>query len=143
MRSDPPDASLAHNAFHYLHLPTPDRQAPTMDQLKQGVEFIKQEVEANGKVYIHCLFGQGRGPTMVMAYLITNGMKVKEALAKIQAIRPFAAPSPEQMKRLKRYRKSLKKGAWFDLSYVIPDRRWRQSCLPAGGLDPGSSELAP
>ncbi len=84
----------------YLHLPTVDNHAPTLDQLGQGIHFINDELQRGGQVYIHCWEGVGRGPTMLAAYLVSTGMKPSEAWAKIRAIRPFIRPTVEQIKRI-------------------------------------------
>src|SRR5690606_6095984 len=83
-----------------LHLPTRDRNAQTVDDLQRGVQFIQQEVEAGGKVYIHCRAGVGRGPTMMIAYLMTIGYTVQESLDLIKKVRVFIQPTRAQMKRL-------------------------------------------
>ncbi len=87
----------------YLHLPTPDLQAPTLAQLQEGVTFITQEIEHQGKVYVHCAHGEGRGPTMVIAYLISTGMTLNAALDQVQKIRRFARPTQVQLSRLKEF----------------------------------------
>lgn len=83
-----------------LNLPTRDRTAPTKEQLKKGVEFIKEQIDQGGKVYIHCRFGEGRGPTMGAAYLISQGVTADDALSEIKKIRPFIRVSKSQRERL-------------------------------------------
>src|SRR5688572_22230857 len=53
-------AGIAPN--RYLHLPIIDNTPPTFEQLKKGADFINQEIEAGGKVYVHCAAGVGRAP---------------------------------------------------------------------------------
>lgn len=84
----------------YLHLPTVDNHAPTLEHLRQGVAFITDEVQRGGQVYIHCWEGVGRGPTMLAAYFVSTGMKPSEAWAKIKAVRPFIRPTVEQIAQL-------------------------------------------
>lgn len=86
----------------YLHLPTVDNHAPTLDHLKQGIQFIQDELERGGQVYIHCWEGVGRGPTMLAAYLVSTGMKPSEAWAKIRAVRPFIRPTLPQIEQIDR-----------------------------------------
>jgi protein-tyrosine phosphatase len=93
--------------FRLLHLPTPDHHAPTIKQLKAGITFIQKEVERGGKVYIHCKHGEGRGPTMAMAYLISIGMTFKDAFALVKKIRTFIRPTPAQIERLQDLEKLL------------------------------------
>lgn len=87
----------------HLWLPTPDDGAPTLDQLREGVAFIREAVKAGQGVYIHCAQGVGRAPTMAAAYLVSEGATLSEALAKIRVIRPFITPTPVQLARLEEW----------------------------------------
>lgn len=87
----------------FLHLPTKDLHAPTLNQLEKGSVFIDTIIRNNGKVYVHCAAGMGRGPTMVAAYLITQGMTLEMAIAHIRSIRNFIHLTKEQMKRLREF----------------------------------------
>jgi len=95
--------------INYLHLPTPDRQAPTMAHLEEGVMFMDRVIKSKGKVYVHCMSGEGRGPSMVIAYLIKTGLTLDDALLQVQKIRSFARPTKPQMKRLKQFERKYKK----------------------------------
>lgn len=83
-----------------LHLPTIDQTAPTIEQLQKGIRFIQDEIDNGGKVYIHCRFGEGRGPTMGIAYLLSIGMTFEDALALVKENRPFVNLTKPQKKRL-------------------------------------------
>jgi dual specificity MAP kinase phosphatase len=100
MRAEYDDRGEGFLPPRYLHLPTVDNHAPTLDQLLQGIHFIHTEVDRGGQVYIHCWEGVGRGPTMLAAYLVSTGMKPSEAWAKIREVRPFIRPTIEQIKRI-------------------------------------------
>jgi len=91
-----------------LNLPTVDWKAPTLKQLQEGVVFIEQQIKEGGKVYIHCFFGEGRGPTMGAAYLVSQGMTVDDALATIRKNRPFIRVTPSQIERLSELYKKVK-----------------------------------
>ncbi|MCA9913710.1 MAG: dual specificity protein phosphatase family protein [Anaerolineae bacterium] len=94
-------------AMKYLHLPTTDHTAPTLDHLFEGVTFIEEQVAKGGKVYIHCWEGLGRGPSMTAAYFISQGLSLDEALAKIRRVRRFIHLTPEQLDQLKIFSKAL------------------------------------
>ncbi len=87
----------------YLHLPTADNEAPSLEQLSEGVRFIREIVAQQGKVYIHCWEGLGRGPTMAAAYFVSEGMSPDEALTCIRRVRPFIRPTPSQIARLQEF----------------------------------------
>lgn len=91
--------------FHIVHLPTPDHHAPTIAHLQEGVAFIDKEIKHKGKVYIHCRAGEGRGPTMAIAYLIHTGMTYDDAYALVKKVRTFIHPTQPQVKRLKEFEK--------------------------------------
>ncbi|MGY4539440.1 protein tyrosine phosphatase (PTP) superfamily phosphohydrolase (DUF442 family) [Mucilaginibacter sp. UYNi724] len=90
-----------YQGFRYLHLPTPDNTPPPLDVLVQGADFADTEIKKNGKVYIHCRQGLGRGPTMTIAYLLKTGLTLEDALVLIRKVRPFINPRPGQLERLK------------------------------------------
>lgn len=97
------DAAHGLALAHYLHLPTVDDDAISMEHLRQGVSFIEGEVAAGRKVYIHCAGGVGRAPMMAAAYFINAGYTLENALALIRRIRPFIKIMPPQMAQLKKF----------------------------------------
>jgi predicted protein tyrosine phosphatase len=102
------DDEAAGIAFpHYLHLPTEDDQAPTLEHLRLGAAFIGDEIEQGGQVYVHCGSGIGRAATMAAAYLVTTGMSAEEAWAKIRESRPFVRPTAVQVQRLEEFAAAL------------------------------------
>lgn len=94
---------------HFLHLPTPDRTAPSMSDLKKGAKFIAHEIDNGGKVYVHCHFGEGRGPSMVAAYLMTTGLTMEAALTQIRAVRGFIGLTKPQMQRMVEFERAMLK----------------------------------
>jgi len=84
----------------HLHLPTRDNTPPSLADLQRGVEFIAEEIEQGGKVFIHCGLGVGRAPTMAAAYLISTGMTPDEAITKIRSVRPFVHLTTAQRAQL-------------------------------------------
>lgn len=99
MRSTPP--AKPPKGFSILHLPTKDWRAPDSESLSKGVEFIEQQVKNGGGVYIHCRQGEGRGPTMAAAYLVSQGLSVDQAIDHIRKMRPMAHPNKLQVKQLR------------------------------------------
>ena len=98
---DDNDAGIA--PTRYLHLPVVDDQAPTVEQLRTGADFVAEEIARGGTVYIHCGSGIGRAATMAAAYLISTGLSADEAWARIRAARPFIRPTPPQIEQIERF----------------------------------------
>jgi protein-tyrosine phosphatase len=109
MRTHPIPKELESLGIRSLHLSTPDKTAPTISQLKKGAKFIETEVKNGGKVYIHCLFGEERGATMTIAYLISTGLTYDDAFQLVKKVRTFISPVPLQIARLKEFEKIVSK----------------------------------
>jgi predicted protein tyrosine phosphatase len=103
LRAEFDDEAAGMAPAHYLHLPTPDDEAPTLEHLRQGAAFIADEVARGGQVYVHCGSGVGRAATMVAAYLVTTGLTPDEAWLCIRAARPFVRPTAVQMEQVRRF----------------------------------------
>lgn len=87
----------------YLHLPTIDNTAPSLEHLKRGVDFIQEEVDKGGAVYVHCEAGVGRAPTMAAAYLSARGVPSERAWAYLRRKRPFIRPTRSQVRQVRRF----------------------------------------
>ena len=98
---DDNDAGIA--PPRYLHVPTVDDQAPSLEQLRTGVAFIAQEVARGGSVYVHCGAGVGRAAAMAAAYLVHTGLTPDQAWARIRAVRPFIRPAAVQIAQVERF----------------------------------------
>jgi hypothetical protein len=103
MRVEYDDAAKGLCLDHYCHLPTVDDDAPTIEHLQKGVEFMGQVIADGGKVYIHCAGGIGRAPTMAVAYFVSHGLSVDDAIKLIRQTRPFIYITPPQMEQLRRF----------------------------------------
>ena len=93
---------------HHCHLPTDDGYAPTLGQLQMGVDFIYQRITAGNKVYIHCRSGIGRAPTMAIAYFVSQGYTLSEAVKMVEKSRPFIQITQPQIKQLKLFEENQK-----------------------------------
>lgn len=91
-----------------LHLPTIDMTAPSLADLQKGVKFMKHHIDKGNKVYVHCKHGIGRGPTMVLAYLISKGMLLDDALTLVTEKRSFVRPNRKQKGVLNEFMKIFK-----------------------------------
>lgn len=98
---DDNDAGIAPE--RYLYLPTVDKDAPTLEQLRAGVAFIVEEIARGGGIYVHCGSGVGRAAAMAAAYLVSTGLTPDRAWARIREVRPFIRPAPVQVAQVERF----------------------------------------
>lgn len=68
----------------FLWLPVADHEPPSQEQLLIGARNIKDLVDNNVKVYVHCKRGHGRSPTLVAAYFILEGLSASEAIRRVR-----------------------------------------------------------
>jgi predicted protein tyrosine phosphatase len=108
LRKEYDDQAAGVAPARYLHLPIVDNTPATLDQIRQGVEFIENEIVSGGKVFIHCAAGVGRAPSLAAAYLISEGMKPEDAWKQIRKARPFIQPTPAQIAQVEAYAKYLR-----------------------------------
>jgi predicted protein tyrosine phosphatase len=95
----------------YLHLPAEDDNPPTLEQLREGVAFIAEEIARGGGVYVHCGAGIGRAPAMVAAYLVSTGLPAEQAWGRIREVRPFVRPKRVQVGQVERFAETLRTSA--------------------------------
>jgi predicted protein tyrosine phosphatase len=107
LRREFDDAAAGVAMEHYLHLIIRDNTAPTQAQLRAGVDFITQQIQARRGVYIHCGVGVGRAPTLAAAYLVSTGLTPKEAWARLRAVRPFIWPNRRQRASVQHFAESI------------------------------------
>ncbi len=110
MRIEFDDAEHGLAPEHYCYLPTVDDEAPTLEHLRRGVEFVEEAVSAGESVYIHCGGGIGRAPTMAAAYFISRGYTLEDAVELIRETRPFIHIMPPQLEQLRRYEALMREG---------------------------------
>jgi len=55
-----------------LWLPTVDHFEPSLEHLKDAVEFIAEHKALNKRVYVHCRVGHGRSAAVVFAWMLYN-----------------------------------------------------------------------
>lgn len=90
----------------YSWIPVVDGYAPTPDQFDLGTAVINQAIKNKQTVYVHCMNGHGRSPTMVAAYFIRYmGKGVDEAEKLIMKKRPEVHIEVEQRKALEKFEK--------------------------------------
>lgn len=91
---------------YYLWLPVKDYTAPSFKQLFIGINFLRSLKEQNIKCYVHCQNGHGRAPTLVAAYLISEGKSINEAINFLKKKRKGMHLNEKHIKSLHKFRKS-------------------------------------
>jgi len=79
-----------------LHIPVPDKKAPTAEQIDLFTGFIDERLRARQCVLTHCLGGYGRTGTMLVCYLVYCGARTEDALAEMRRLRPGSVETEEQ-----------------------------------------------
>lgn len=96
-------------AEYYLWLPTKDKQALSLTKLRIGVALLKEITRQKTKCYIHCDHGNGRAPTLVAAFLVSEGMDTMDAFDSIKEKRPDIHPSRKQVAMVKKFEMMYRK----------------------------------
>ena len=65
-------------------LPVVDYEPPSQEQLLIGAGMLKELVDNNIKVYVHCKRGHGRSPTLVAAYFILERPSASKASKRVR-----------------------------------------------------------
>lgn len=95
---------------YFLWLPVADTYPPSPTQFELGVRTIDFFVKHKMPVYVHCKNGHGRAPTLIIAYLITTGMGVDEAINAVKERRRVIHPNGRQVQALVNFHASLQAG---------------------------------
>ena len=89
---------------------TEDSPAPDMEQIDQAVEFIRNRIESNEPVMVHCAAGIGRTGTILACYLVKyEKISAKNAIQKVRKERPGSIQSESQEIAIGLYYKFLNK----------------------------------
>lgn len=90
----------------FFHVPVDDTCVPTQVQLESIVQFIRPFLDKNKKILIHCQYGYGRSPLVVLSVLIECGTNKDQALALLYKSHPAATFSYEQEAFISRLKKA-------------------------------------
>lgn len=89
-------------------IPVVDHEAPSEVQFELGVVILDKLVKLKKKVYVHCVHGHGRAPTMVAAYFVSRGDSVQGAIEGIKQKRPSIHLDDVQIEALEKFSKKKK-----------------------------------
>lgn len=87
----------------FLQVPIRDFAGPTPAQLDACCGFIDAQREAGRAVLVHCALGVGRSASVVLAYLMRDGLPLGEAMALLREKRPCVSPSAAQLASVAMY----------------------------------------
>lgn len=99
--------ALAKEHIELLHLPTPDTQPLSVEQMMEGAQWVDQRIKQGGRVLIHCEHGVGRSALLTTAVLVYDGLSAHDALQLVQQKRWQAAPNHRQVQRLREFEAAL------------------------------------
>jgi len=87
-----------------LHLEMDDTPSFPIDEyFYNAISFIEKALKEDGVVYVHCAMGISRSATIVLAYMVFKGMKLKDAIPLLKGARPIVRPNPGFYQHLLRY----------------------------------------
>jgi len=100
--------------FTYLNLGLMDSDDSLKDSIAKSVRFIRSALSSSprARVLVHCHMGISRSASMVIAYLVNEGLRTGKttqeggevydiALGVLQRIRPVVRPNPVYEKQLR------------------------------------------
>lgn len=95
--------------FQYMNIDLLDDEKENIRKYFDDTnKFIKDGIDKNGSVLIHCFAGVSRSSSILIAYLMKHkNMKVDKALETLKSKREKACPNPGFMKQLNDYEKEL------------------------------------
>ena len=97
------------NLDGYLHIPTPDLEAPIMDGIDCAVDFAHKKISSGKRVMVHCAAGMGRAGTILACYLVRyEGLSANDAITKIRNARPGSIQSLSQENVIKMYERRIR-----------------------------------
>jgi hypothetical protein len=80
--------------INFKQIKIADGELISLKQAKEGIDFIRNAIENNEKVFVHCEMGVSRSAMMVILYFIAyHRMNFTDALTKVMEKRPVINPS--------------------------------------------------
>jgi protein-tyrosine phosphatase len=83
-------------SINYLQIMIADRDVPSIEETQNVVNWIETQIIEKRKVFVHCNLGRGRGPLLIVLYLISKGMNSKLAINSVKEKRSFTYLNKKQ-----------------------------------------------
>ncbi len=97
--SHPASIAWPHD-FNICEIPVMDGMLVPSAYLRQGIDYIRDSVEAGEPVVVVCSQGISRSPAFVLAYLLENGTDLPDAWKLVKEKFPTAHPQPPMWQSL-------------------------------------------
>ena len=89
--------SLCNGMPFYKHYPLEDFGAPTVQDLRTCVDWIRDHLDQQRPVAVHCMGGKGRTGTILAACLVaTEGVSAEDAIREVRRLRPHSVETQGQ-----------------------------------------------
>lgn len=99
--------ALQRYGIHNVWSPITDMEAPTIEQASDLCRQIEQFIASGETIAVHCRAGIGRTGTILVSYLIWEGLGALEALENVRKIDPRYVQSEEQVVFLEEFARAL------------------------------------
>lgn len=77
---------------------------PKVEHFQQACNILARWHKKNHSIYVHCLAGVGRSPSICALHLTqVEGISLEEAIAKVKERHPYANPDPAQIAVMKEF----------------------------------------
>ncbi|MEN8222137.1 MAG: dual specificity protein phosphatase family protein [Acidobacteriota bacterium] len=99
----PDPGMLRDTGIRSVHYPVKDFHAPTVKQLNEFCLRADKEIDAGGRVAVHCHAGKGRTGTFLAAYFVFKGAEADGAIELIRKLRPGSIETEEQENSVRKF----------------------------------------
>jgi atypical dual specificity phosphatase len=104
LTEEPPPRKWVNEAGLLLvHVPIPDMEAPTQEQLERCLWAIRKAHDQHIGVAVHCGAGLGRTGVILACYFVDKGLTAQNAIARVRRLRPGSIETDEQANAVVEY----------------------------------------
>lgn len=109
LTEDPPRRDWVRDAgLLEFHVPIPDMEAPSQEQLDRCISAIGRAHARQMGVAVHCGAGLGRTGSILAAYLVSQGASARDAIASVRRMRPGSVETEEQVQAINEFARRQK-----------------------------------
>lgn len=116
----PSEFAKSTDKISFLHLPVPDFDVPTNQQVDNFMAQIRAQHNKNKNVVIHCFGGRGRTGTMLALWLVgEKNMTPRQAITYVRDKRPGSIETREQEYFIADYYLRLRNITYVPIDYFV------------------------